>query len=326
MGWTRYFFTFLIIMEIKTGKSIIDIEIKALELLKKSISKSFQDAILKLHQTRGKIVLSGIGKSGHIAKKISSTFSSIGSPSFFIHPAEANHGDLGMITKNESIILISNSGETIELFNIILHCQKIKAPIIAITSERSSTLSKNSDILLEIPKNVEACPLKLAPTSSTTMSLVMGDAIAMALLEKNKFTKKKFSELHPGGKLGRMLLKVKDIMKTKDFIPLIPETKKMGDAIIEISSKGFGCVGIVSKKNKHLIGMITDGDLRRNMKPELLNKKVTQVMTKNPKTLNQNTLIQDALILMNNESITNFFITEKNKPIGILHVHDILRY
>ena len=312
-------------MEIKTGKSVIDIEIKALGLLKNSISKSFRDAVLTLHQTKGKIVLSGIGKSGHIAKKISSTLSSIGSPSFFIHPAEANHGDLGMISKNESVVLISNSGETIELFNIILHCQKLKTPIIAITAERSSTLSKNSSILLEIPKNVEACPLKLAPTSSTTMSLVLGDAIAMALLEKNKFTKKRFSELHPGGKLGKMLLKVKDIMKKEEFIPLILETKRMGDAIIEISSKGFGCVGVISSKDKRLIGMITDGDLRRNMNLDLLNKKITQVMTKNPKTLNQNTLIQDALVIMNNESITNFFITEKNKPIGILHVHDILR-
>jgi arabinose-5-phosphate isomerase len=312
-------------MEIKTGKSVIDIEIKALGLLKNSISKSFRDAVLTLHQTKGKIVLSGIGKSGHIAKKISSTLSSIGSPSFFIHPAEANHGDLGMISKNESVVLISNSGETIELFNIILHCQKLKTPIIAITAERSSTLSKNSSILLEIPKNVEACPLKLAPTSSTTMSLVLGDAIAMALLEKNKFTKKRFSELHPGGKLGKMLLKVKDIMKKEEFIPLILETKRMGDAIIEISSKGFGCVGVISSRDKRLIGMITDGDLRRNMNLDLLNKKITQVMTKNPKTLNQNTLIQDALVIMNNESITNFFITEKNKPIGILHVHDILR-
>ena len=312
-------------MEIKTGKSVIDIEIKALGLLKNSISKPFRDAVLTLHQTKGKIVLSGIGKSGHIAKKISSTLSSIGSPSFFIHPAEANHGDLGMISKNESVVLISNSGETIELFNIILHCQKLKTPIIAITAERSSTLSKNSSILLEIPKNVEACPLKLAPTSSTTMSLVLGDAIAMALLEKNKFTKKRFSELHPGGKLGKMLLKVKDIMKKEEFIPLILETKRMGDAIIEISSKGFGCVGVISSRDKRLIGMITDGDLRRNMNLDLLNKKITQVMTKNPKTLNQNTLIQDALVIMNNESITNFFITEKNKPIGILHVHDILR-
>ncbi len=312
-------------MEIKTGRSVIDTEIRALELLKKNLSKKFQEAIKLLSITKGKIVISGIGKSGHIAKKISSTFSSIGSSSFFIHPSEANHGDLGMISKNETTILISNSGETVELFNIILHCQKLKVPIIAITSEKNSTLAKNCDVLLEIPKEIEACPLKLAPTSSTTVSLVLGDALAIALLEKNKFTKKKFSELHPGGKLGRMLLRVKDIMKTQKQIPLVTETKKMGEAIIEISSKGLGCVGVISSKNGNLIGVITDGDLRRNMKPNLLDKKVDEVMTREPKTFDQDILISDALKLMNEQSITNFFITERNKPIGILHVHDILK-
>ena len=312
-------------MEIKTGRSVIDTEIRALELLKKNLSKNFQEAIKLLNITKGKIVISGIGKSGHIAKKISSTFSSIGSSSFFIHPSEANHGDLGMISKNETTILISNSGETVELFNIILHCQKLKVPIIAITSEKNSTLAKNCDVLLEIPKGIEACPLKLAPTSSTTVSLVLGDALAIALLEKNEFTKKKFSELHPGGKLGRMLLRVKDIMKTQKQIPLVTETKKMGDAIIEISSKGLGCVGVISSKNGNLIGVITDGDLRRNMKSNLLDKKVDEVMTREPKTFDQDILISDALKLMNEQSITNFFITERNKPIGILHVHDILK-
>ena len=312
-------------MEIKTGRSVIDIEIKALSLLKKSLSNTFQEAVKLLYKTKGKIVISGIGKSGHIAKKISSTFSSIGSSSFFIHPSEANHGDLGMISTNETVILISNSGETVELFNIILHCQKLKVPIIAITSEKKSTLSKNCTVLLEMPKSIEACPLKLAPTSSTTVSLVLGDALAIALLEKNKFTRKKFSELHPGGKLGRMLLKVKDIMKTQKKIPLVNETKKMGEAIIEISSKGLGCVGVVSSKNGDLIGIITDGDLRRNMKSNLLNKKVTEVMTRRPKTFDQDIFITDALKLMNEQSITNFFITKKNKPIGILHVHDILK-
>ena len=207
-------------MVIKIGRSVIDTEIKALNLLKKNLSNLFCEAVNTLHATKGKIVISGIGKSGHIAKKISSTFSSIGSPSFFIHPSEANHGDLGMISKNETVILISNSGETTELLNIIIHCQKLKIPIIAITSEKKSSLSKNCNILLELPKNVEACPLKLAPTSSTTMTLVLGDAIAMSLLNKNSFTRKKFSELHPGGKLGKMMLKVKDVMKKKKTIYL----------------------------------------------------------------------------------------------------------
>ncbi len=312
-------------MVIKIGRSVIDTEIKALNLLKKNLSNLFCEAVNTLHATKGKIVISGIGKSGHIAKKISSTFSSIGSPSFFIHPSEANHGDLGMISKNETVILISNSGETTELLNIIIHCQKLKIPIIAITSEKKSSLSKNCNILLELPKNVEACPLKLAPTSSTTMTLVLGDAIAMSLLNKNSFTRKKFSELHPGGKLGKMMLKVKDVMKKKNYIPLINEKKKMGEAIIEMSSKGLGCVGIVSETNKALIGIITDGDLRRNMNLNLLEKNVTEIMTKKPKTLDKEILVSVALKLMSNESITNFFITEKEKPIGILHVHDILR-
>lgn len=311
--------------EINTGKAVIETEIKALKILREKISISFKKAVIELHKTKGKIVLSGIGKSGHIAKKISSTFSSVGSSSFFIHPSEANHGDLGMISKNECAILISNSGETVELFNIILHCKKINVPIIAITSEKNSSLAKKSDIVLEIPKNIEACPLELAPTSSTTSCLVLGDALAISLLEKNNFTRKKFSALHPGGKLGRVLLSVKEIMKKGKSIPLVNDNENMGAALIEITSKGLGCVGVLSKRNGFLTGIITDGDLRRHMDQDLLNKKVTEIMTKKPKTLNQDELITDALNLMNKKSITNFFITKKNKPIGILHVHDILK-
>ncbi len=311
--------------EIQAGKIVIDTEIKALVKLRDALSKEFKDAINILKNTRGKIVVSGIGKSGHIAKKISSTLSSIGSSSFFIHPAEANHGDLGMITKDECLILISNSGETVELFNLIVHSQKLKIPIISITSERKSTLAKKSDVCLEIPKNIEACPLELAPTSSTTSSLVLGDALAIALLEKNDFTKKKFSALHPGGKLGRLLLRVKDIMKVGDEIPIVKKSQEMGEALIEITSKGLGCVGIISEKSGNLVGIITDGDLRRHMDKKFLEKKIENVMTKNPKTLSGNELIADALSLMNKESITNFFITEKMKPVGVLHVHNILK-
>ena len=202
-------------MNLKSGIDVIDIEIKSLQLLKKNLSKSFSDSVELLFKTKGKIIVSGIGKSGHIASKISSTLSSIGSPSFFIHPSEANHGDLGMITKNDSVILISNSGETLELSSIILHCKKLGVPIISITSEEKSTLAKKSELVLEIPKDVEACPLELAPTSSTTCTLVLGDALALALLKKRNFTSKDFLELHPGGKLGKMLLKVGDIMKKK---------------------------------------------------------------------------------------------------------------
>ena len=313
-------------IEIQTGKIVIDTEIKALVKLRDELSNEFKDAINILKNTRGKIVVSGIGKSGHIAKKISSTLSSIGSSSFFIHPAEANHGDLGMITKDECLILISNSGETVELFNLIVHSQKLKVPIISITSERKSTLAKKSDVFLEIPKNIEACPLELAPTSSTTSSLVLGDALAITLLEKNDFTKKKFSALHPGGKLGRLLLRVKDIMIVGDEMPIVKKSQEMGEALIEITSKGLGCVGIISEKSEDLVGIITDGDLRRHMDKKFLEKKIENVMTKNPKTLSGNELIADALSLMNKESITTYFITEKMKPVGVLHVHNILKF
>ena len=312
--------------EIQAGKIVIDTEIKALVKLRDALSNEFKDAVNILKNTRGKIVVSGIGKSGHIAKKISSTLSSIGSSSFFIHPAEANHGDLGMITKDECLILISNSGETVELFNLIVHSQKLKVPIISITSERKSTLAKKSDVCLEIPKNIEACPLELAPTSSTTSSLVLGDALAITLLEKNDFTKKKFSALHPGGKLGRLLLRVKDIMIVGDEIPIVKKSQEMGEALIEITSKGLGCVGIISEKSGDLVGIITDGDLRRHMDKKFLEKKIENVMTKNPKTLSGNELIADALSLMNKESITTYFITEKMKPVGVLHVHNILKF
>ncbi len=311
-------------MEIKTGRQVIDIEIKALNLLKNYISSDFVKVVNLLLKNKGKIVVSGIGKSGHIASKIASTLSSVGSPSFYIHPSEANHGDLGMLEKKDAAILISNSGETSELINLILYCKKLRIPIISITSEPNSTLSRESTLNLSIPKNIEACPLELAPTSSTTCTLALGDAIAVTLLKKKKFTESDFRELHPGGKLGQMLSEVKDVMKINLDIPLIVESKKMSYAILEMTSKGEGCVGVVSKKNE-LIGIITDGDIRRNMNPKLLDKNVKEIMTIRPKTLSPNTLISKALKIMNEESITNIFITKQKKPIGIIHMHDILK-
>ena len=311
-------------MEIKTGRQVIDIEIKALSLLKNYISKDFVKVVNLLLKNKGKIIVSGIGKSGHIASKIASTLSSVGSPSFYIHPSEANHGDLGMLEKKDAVILISNSGETSELINLILYCKKLGIPIISITSELNSTLSRESNFNLLIPKNIEACPLELAPTSSTTCTLALGDALAVTLLKKKNFTESDFRELHPGGKLGQMLSEVKDVMKINLDIPLIVESKKMSYAILEMTSKGEGCVGVVSKKNE-LIGIITDGDIRRNMNPKLLDKNVKEIMTRKPKTLSPNTLISKALKIMNEESITNIFITKQKKPIGIIHMHDILK-
>ena len=297
-------------MEIKTGKKVVEVEIEALKMLKKRISKDFSDVVNLLFLCKGKIVISGIGKSGHIASKIASTLSSIGSPSFYIHPSEANHGDLGMLEKKDCIILISNSGETSELINLILHCKKLKIPIVTITSEPKSTLAKESKFTLLIPKNIEACPLELAPTSSTTCTLALGDAIAVTLLKKRGFTENDFKALHPGGKLGQFLSQVSDVMKKDDALPLIHENKRMSHAILEMTSKGEGCVGVISKKGE-LIGIITDGDIRRHMKPQLLDMKVTEIMTVNPKTLSPNTRISQVLKLMNEKSITNYFITKK---------------
>ncbi len=311
-------------MVIKIGRKVIETEIEALKLLKKNISVDFVKVVDLLFRNKGKIVVSGIGKSGHIASKIASTLSSVGSPSFFLHPSESNHGDLGMLEKKDCIILISNSGETSELINLILYCKKKKIPIISITSEPDSTLAKESNLNLLIPKNIEACPLELAPTSSTTCTLALGDAIAVTLLKKRDFTKKDFRDLHPGGKLGQILLQVKDLMKIKNAIPLVNETHKVSHAILEMTSKGQGCVGVLSKKGL-LCGIITDGDLRRHMNSELLDRKVYEIMTKDPKTLSPSTLVSQALKMMNKKSITNYFITEEKKPIGIIHMHDILR-
>ena len=228
-----------------------------------------------------------------------------------------------MITGKDSVILISNSGETQELYNIILHCKKLGVPIISITSEGKSTLAKKSKLVLEIPKDIEACPLELAPTSSTTCTLVLGDALALTLLKKRKFTSKDFFELHPGGKLGKMLMKVGDVMKKKELIPLVKLNQKVSEAILEMSSKGEGCVGVISSKGI-LKGIVTDGDLRRHMSTNLLKKKVSEIMTHNPKTLSTETSLTDALKLMNDQSITNYFITKNMKPLGIIHLHDIL--
>lgn len=311
-------------MFIKIAESVFDKEVQALLSFKNQLSDEFNEAVDILNKVQGKICVSGIGKSGHIAKKISSTFSSIGSPSFFIHPSEANHGDLGMISEKECVILISNSGETPELSSMIGYCKKKSIPIIAITSQKKSTLAKASKVVLKIPENIEACPLDLAPTSSTTVSLVIGDALAVSLLKKNKFTKKDFGTLHPGGKIGKSLLEVKTVMNSGKKIPLIDVNKKMSSAILEMSSKGYGCVGVISNE-KYLVGIITDGDLRRNMENNLLEKYVEDVMNKNPKTLTKNTLIVDAIKKMQNESITNLFVTDEKKPIGIIHIHDILK-
>ncbi len=309
------------------AKRTIDIELETLFELKESLDNSFIKAIEILYNCKGKVIFTGIGKSGHIARKISSTFSSTGTPSIFLHPAEAIHGDLGIIDKEDVLVIISNSGETEEIINIIPYLKFLNIPIICITGNINSTIAQKSDVVIDIKIKREACPFNLAPTSSTTAILVLGDALAITLMELKGFTKEQFAKLHPGGLIGKRLKKVMDIMHSGDKIPIVYEDMTMKEAIIEITSKGFGATAVLDR-NQNLIGIITDGDLRRYIEKgnDLNNGSVRNAMTRNPKTIKYNETVADALNLMEKYKITVLLVLdENNKLIGILHLHDILR-
>ena len=308
---------------IKIAKQVISTENKGLKTLTNSINNNFVKAIDILKKTKGRIILTGIGKSGIIANKISSTLSSTGSPSQFIHPAEAGHGDLGMLSKNDSIIALTFSGKTNELNDIFFYSKENKIPLIIITSKSNSNLKQISKICIELSNIKEACPLNLAPTTSTTAMLALGDAIAIVLMKLKKFTKKDFYSFHPGGELGKKLLLVKNVMHQGNKIPLVEEKILMNNVIIEMSKKRLGCVGVTSR-NKKLVGVITDGDLRRHMKNNILEKTAREIMKKNPKTINKEMFVTSALELMEKNKITQVFIIQNNKPIGILHIHDCI--
>jgi len=308
---------------IKIAKQVINTENKGLKALTNSINNNFVKAINILKKTKGRIILTGIGKSGIIANKISSTLSSTGSPSQFIHPAEASHGDLGILSKNDSIIALTFSGKTNELNDIFFYSKENKIPLIIITSKSNSNLKQISKICIELSNIKEACPLNLAPTTSTTAMLALGDAIAIVLMKLKKFTKKDFYSFHPGGELGKKLLLVKNVMHQGNKIPLAEEKILMNNVIIEMSKKRFGCVGVTSK-NKKLVGVITDGDLRRHMKNNILEKTAGEIMKKNPKTINKEMFVTNALEIMEKNKITQVFIVQNNKPIGILHIHDCI--
>lgn len=312
--------------DIEVAKLTIDREIEALRNMEDSLDNTLSEAVDILMNTKGRVVITGMGKSGHIGRKISATMASTGTPSFFLHPGEASHGDLGMISENDSVIAISNSGETKELSDILVYCRRFSIPLIAITKNVASSLGKNSDIVLKLPEDREACPLGLAPMSSTTATLVMGDILSANLMVRKGFTESDFKLRHPGGKLGSILRHVSDVMHTGSEMPLIGEDAIMQDALITMSEKMLGCVGVVNKDGD-LIGLITDGDLRRWMAPSLISEKVSNVMTKNPRTISSDALIADAVNVMNNtgRGITNLFIVEDKKPIGIIHIHDCLR-
>ncbi len=312
--------------DILVAKQTIDREVEALHVLENSLDETLTKALDILQKTKGRVIVTGMGKSGHIARKIAATMASTGTPSFFLHPSEASHGDLGMITNNDSVIAISNSGESKELSDILVYCRRFSVPIIAITKNPQSSLGKNSDLILQLPDNGEACPLGLAPMSSTTATLVMGDILAADLMVRKGFTEADFKLRHPGGKLGSILRHVSDIMHTGDEMPLVPENAIMQDALMTMSAKMLGCVGIVNNAGE-LVGMITDGDLRRWMAPDLITEKVAKVMTKNPRTISGDMLIAEAVNVMNNtgRGITNVFVVKDKKPVGIIHIHDCLR-
>ncbi|MCQ2740597.1 MAG: KpsF/GutQ family sugar-phosphate isomerase [Alphaproteobacteria bacterium] len=312
--------------DLLSAKKTIDKEVESLRIMEDSFNESLTQALDLIEKTKGRVIVTGMGKSGHIARKIAATFASTGTPSFFIHPAEASHGDLGMLTDEDTIIAISNGGESRELSDILIYSKRYGIPLIAITKNPESTLGKAGDILLKLPDHGEACPLGLAPTSSTTATLVLGDVLAVALMERKGFNKTDYKQRHPGGKLGAILRKVSDLMHTGDEMPIVNENATMQEALLVMTSKMLGCVGIVDNEGR-LKGIITDGDLRRWLSGDVLNKKVAEVMTKNPKTIAPDVLAAEALKVMNTtgKGISQLFVVKDEKPIGVIHIHDCLR-
>lgn len=307
---------------IAEARRVILEEAKALEVLANGLPGRFEDAVDAIASSQGRLVVSGIGKSGHIGRKISSTMASLGQKSFFLHPSEAQHGDLGMLDSRDILLLISYSGEAIELLPVIDFAKRFGNKIISISKNENSTLAKNSDIPLILPNLGEAGSFGIAPTISSTNTLALGDALAMALLSYRGFSKEQFKILHPGGALGRGLSLIFDIMHHK--IPIVKVSDNMQNALIEMTKFGFGCVGVINSKTE-LVGIITDGDLRRRMSPDLLTKRTIEVMTANPISVSKNITASELLRTMEEKKITNVFVVnEDNEPIGLVHIHDLL--
>jgi len=292
--------------------------------LRDGLGASFAAAVDLIRAAQGRVIVTGMGKSGHVGRKIASTFASTGTSAFFVHPGEASHGDLGMIANNDVIIALSWSGETVELKNLTDYSRRFRIGLIAMTANPESTLAKNADVVLALPQAREACPHNMAPTTSSLMQLALGDALAIALLESRGFTAVDFGLLHPGGKLGAQLKTVAEFMHASDTVPLTPLGTRMSDAIIVMTTKGFGCVGITDPRGL-LVGIITDGDLRRHMRSDLLDQRVDDVMTRSPKTVRPDQLISETLELLNSTKVTAVFAVEGGKPVGIIHIHDLLR-
>ena len=304
-----------------TARRVIRTEIDGLQALAAGLDDSFDRAIEIILAARGRVVVSGMGKSGHVGRKIAATLASTGTPAQFVHPGEASHGDLGMVTENDVALVLSNSGETPELADLIAHTRRFSIPLIGVASRPGSTLLRQSDVALVLPAAPEACGSGIVPTTSTTMTMALGDALAIALMEHRKFTPEHFRTFHPGGKLGAKLSRVGDLVHRD--IPLVAEGAPMSEALLVISQKGFGVTGVTDAQGA-LSGIITDGDLRRHMQG-LLDLRAEQVMTRGPRTISPDKLAEEALAQMQDRKITSLFAVDGDRPVGLLHIHDFLR-
>ena len=308
---------------LNSAKKVIESELLGLQTLLKNFPKDFEKVVHLIIANKGRLVISGIGKSGYIANKIAASFASTGTPAIYIHPAEASHGDLGMIHKDDVVMLLSNSGETNEIMDIISYCKRFHIPIIAMTMKPSSMLAQSGDYLLNIPQVDEASALS-APTTSSLLMLALGDALMVSVYEAKGFTKDDYKMFHPGGKIGANLKKVKDLMHLGDALPKVHSDAKMSEVLITMSRKGFGVAAVVDDADK-LLGIITDGDLRRHMQEDIINMRAVDIMTKGPKVTNPAMMAIEALTIMNEKSITVLLVVEVEKLVGIIHIHDILR-
>ncbi len=314
--------------DIASARRVLKTEEDALRTLADSLDGPFVDALNLIGRVSGRVVVTGMGKSGHVGNKIAATLASTGQPAFFVHPGEASHGDLGMVQNEDVVIALSNSGETSELSDIIAFTRRYRIGLIAMTRRAGSTLAEAADVALVIPDSPEACPMGLTPTTSTTVMLALGDALAVCLLERKGFTAQDFRNFHPGGKLGQRLLKVRDLMHEAEQLPLIAADALMGAALIEMTTKSFGMVGVIDERGL-LLGVVTDGDLRRHMSADLTNRCVADIMTSGGVTVAPGQIASEAVAIMNERKITSLFCVDggetHGRPVGILHIHDCLR-
>lgn len=310
---------------VASARRVITAEADALRLLAHRIGADFAAVVERLAGVQGRVVVTGMGKSGHVARKIAATLASTGTPALFVHPAEASHGDLGMITAQDMVLALSNSGETPELRDLVLYTRRFGIGLVAMVGRRQSTLADDADAVLVLPELREACPMGLAPTTSTTCMLALGDALAVALLERRGFGPSDFALFHPGGKLGSRLLRVEQLMHKGDELPLVGPDCPIAEAVLVMSDKRLGCVGVV--EDGRLIGIVTDGDLRRHMRPDILQRPTREVMTRGPRTIGARALAVEAVAAMNGggRPVTVLFVVENERPIGALHLHDCLK-